>query len=359
MEQIILFTFLILFPFGQIIKIGIVNPIDIVVGAGALWAILKKNKHPSVFKYFNNFLYVVSFSYIVSIFLIKEIDLVYGLLYLVRLVAYFYFFTLVSNFKNKKLLLNSLLSLSIFSAIFGWIQYFLYPDVRALIYYGWDDHLYRMVGTFLDPTFLGLILVLGSILAFYQKKYLAFGFLAFSILFTYSRASYLALLIPSFFVFKKLKYYLLFVICLLIIVIFLPKKAGEGVRLERTSSIVARLESYGATFSVFKESPLFGVGFNNICLAKDKNFSSHSCSGSESSLLFLLATTGVVGFVSFVYFVFKVGGSLSRNSTFYILHSTFIAIFVHSLFSNSLFYPWIMGYLMILLAITLKREVKT
>jgi hypothetical protein len=30
-----------------------------------------------------------------------------------------------------------------------------------------------------------------------------------------------------------------------------------------------------------------------------------------------------------------------------------VALFVHSLFSNSLFYPWIMGYIIILLALSL------
>lgn len=55
MEQIILFAFLILFPFGQIIRIGIIQPIDVVVGIGAIWAIWKRYKWPEVFKYFNIF----------------------------------------------------------------------------------------------------------------------------------------------------------------------------------------------------------------------------------------------------------------------------------------------------------------
>lgn len=344
MEQIILFAFLTLFPFGQIIKIGTINPLDVIVGIGAIYAIFKRLPRPKYFKYFENFLVVLFFTWLMGVFYLWDVKVFYGLLYLVRLASYFYFSVLVFNFKNKELLLSSLLHVSIFAAIFGWVQYFLYPDLTTFTVWGWDDHLYRMAGTFLDPGFLGLVLVLGSLLAFHKKNYLIAVFLALSVLFTYSRASYLALLASSFLVFKKTTYYLCFVACLLIIVVFLPKKAGEGVRLERTASVNNRFENYTQTMEVFKKSSLFGVGFNNICLVKNSNFPSHSCSGADSSLLFLLATAGVVGFMSFGSLIFSI--SQVNNQ---LLKLGFLATMVHALFSNSLFYPWVMGWLVILL----------
>lgn len=344
MEQIILFAFLTLFPFGQIIKIGIINPLDVVVGIAAVYAISKRLPRPKYFKYLENFLVVLFFTWLVSALYLWDAKVFYGLLYLVRLASYFYFSVVVFNFKNKELLLNSLLYVSIFAAIFGWMQYFLYPDLTTFTIWGWDDHLYRMTGTFLDPGFLGIILVLGSLLAFHKKNYLIAVFLALSVLFTYSRASYLALLVSSLFVFKKTTYYLGFAACILIIVIFLPKKTGEGVRLERTASVHNRLENYTQTLEVFRKSPLFGVGFNNICLVKNSDFSSHSCSGADSSLLFLLATAGVIGFMSFGSLVFNI---LQVNNQ--LLKVGFLATMVHALFSNSLFYPWVMGWLVILL----------
>lgn len=353
MEQIIFFAFLVLFPFGQIVKIGIINPIDVVVVIGALYAIFKKLPKPEHFKYIDAFLLVLGFTWVIG-FLQDFRGLpaqagIYGLLYLFRLAAYFYFSILVFNSQISNLLLKSLLSLSLVSALAGWIQYFWIPDLTTFTIWGWDDHLYRMAGTFLDPGFLGIILVLGAILALHKKYYLAFGFLAFSILFTYSRASYLALIVPLFFMFKKLKYYLLFVICLLIIGISLPRVAGEGVRLERTASINQRFENYSQTFEIFKNNPLFGVGFNNICLAKNSDFSSHSCSGADSSLLFLLATTGVIGFISFAYMVYRIWYVVRQYTTYNILYTSFFAIMIHSLFTNSLFYPWVMGWMAILL----------
>jgi len=350
MEQIILFAFLILFPFGQIIKIGIVNPIDVVVGIAAIYAVIKRFPKPKIFVYFQKFLLIAGFSWIVGSLIFAKAQVFYGLLYLIRLTAYFYFLVFAYQFKDKKLLLNSLLAVSIFSALFGWVQYLFYPDVRALIEYGWDDHLYRMVGTFLDPAFLGLILVLGLIISLTKKKNLISLFLLAGIAFTYSRASFLAAFIPL--IYKKAWVFLAVFIGL---IIFLPRTAGEGVKLERTASISARFENYRESFEIFRKNPLFGVGFNNICLAKDGDFSSHSCSGSESSLLFLLATTGILGFLSFTHLIFSVP-LYTKNS---MLITSFLAVFVHSFFANSLFYPWIMGYLMILLSISLRSKVKS
>ncbi len=352
MEQIILFAFLVLFPFGQIIKIGIINPIDIIVGIAAVYAIIKRLPKPEIFHYFENFLLIADFSWIAGAAIFQKPEVFYGLLYLTRLTAYFYFFVFVLNFSrrkdNREFLLNGLLAVSVATAVFGWIQYFAYPDVRALIEYGWDDHLYRMIGTFLDPAFLGLILVFGLIISLNKKLRFLSLFLLASIAFTYSRASYLAALIPL--LYKKSWTFLLVFIGL---IVFLPRPAGEGVKLERTASVGARFGNYIQTFEIIKKNPLFGVGFNNICLAKDGNFKSHSCSGADSSILFLLATTGIAGFISFLHLVYEIWKNTGVE--FRIFGAT---VLIHSLFSNSLFYPFTMGFLAVLLAIYLQREIK-
>ena len=85
------------------------------------------------------------------------------------------------------------------------------------------------------------------------------------------------------------------------------------------------------------------------------SFSSHACSGSDSSLLFILATTGVVGFLIFLRLVINVAGSLNGSFEDIIFVASSTALLVHSLFSNSLFYPWIMGYMIILLVIAIRK----
>ncbi|MCX6704116.1 MAG: hypothetical protein NTZ07_01595, partial [Candidatus Woesebacteria bacterium] len=114
------------------------------------------------------------------------------------------------------------------------------------------------------------------------------------------------------------------------------------------------------TLRIFSKSPVFGVGYNNMCVAYQKYigvqpFSSHHCSGSDSSLLLVLATTGITGFMILAFSVQRIAASLKRSTYHILLTASFMALLVHSLFSNSLFYPWIMGYLIILLAVTIKK----
>ena len=360
MEQIILFAFLILFPFGQIIKIGPLNPIDIVIALGAITAIIKRYKYPVAFKHIKDFLFIAVFGYLLSVFIFRNSQVIVGLLYLLRLAAYLYFYVFVSHFKKKELLLNSLLSLSLASALFGWFQYFIYPDLTSLKYLGWDDHLFRLVGTFLDPGFTSLIIVFGAVISYVKKRNLLLMFFIVTLAFTYSRAGYLALIVSMFlaaYVFKRFKMFLITLICFLVIIFLLPRPAGQGVNLARTYSISSRISNYKETFTIFKKSPVFGVGFNNICLAKMiylKNIdsASHSCSGSDSSLLLILATTGTIGFIIFVSSISKILFNLKKGFYTKVFLVILSAVFVHSFFVNSLFYPWVMGYLAISASLT-------
>lgn len=377
MDKIILFIFLILFPFGQIIRFGIIQPIDIVVGIGALYVIFKRLDKPSIFKHVENFLLIAGFTWVVSIFFFGKNEVLYGLLYLVRLISYSYFLILVWNFAstkiNRDLLVNSLLSLSLFSALFGWIQFFTIPDIKPFFIYGWDEHMFRLVGTFLDPTFLGLIIVFGLLITIHrftvikERKYIWMGiFLLISLAFTYSRASYLAfgagLLLLSLSL-KNIKQTLLIIITLLLLIIFLPTSKNHSIEFFRSLSALARIDNYSQTLKIFNTSPLLGVGYNNMCAARNKyigpeSFSSHACSGSDSSLLLILTTTGVIGFISFIYLIYQIWKETRESSYFLILDSLFLSLLVHSLFSNSIFYSWIMGYMIIILALSLRCEVK-
>lgn len=372
LKSVFIFIFLVLFPFGQIIRVGIVQPIDVIVGLAAVYTIYAKLKRPKVFKYIQNFLIIASFSWFFSIFIFQQIQALYGLLYLFRLIAYSYFFIYVWNFArekgNKELLIISLQSIAIISAVIGWVQFIVFPDIKPLFIWGWDMHLFRLVGTFFDPTFLGLIIVFGLLVFMYQYMntrnnlhVLPIIFLLVSLAFTYSRASYLAFFAGVLFIsLTKKMYKQLFIVMvgLVVLILILPTAKNHSIELFRSFSVVARVENYQSTLKIFFKSPVFGVGYDNMCIAYNKfigyqKFSSHACSGSDSSLLFILATTGVLGLIVFIYVVSKIKNSVS-HSTYYILLSTsFIALLAHSLFSNSMFYPWIMGWMVILLGLAL------
>src|SRR3989344_8091342 len=170
----LIFIYLILFPFGQLLRweatIGVsiipIYPTDLVVGVIFSLGILKGFPKPALFKYIKNFFYLAGFSFLVSAVIFKTAAITTGLLYFLRLLAYSSLFLAAWNIaKDKKKWLGLLLGVCFAVGVFGWFQYFFYTDLRALHAWGWDDHLFRLVGTFLDPTFTGIIIVFGFVLS--------------------------------------------------------------------------------------------------------------------------------------------------------------------------------------------------
>lgn len=381
LNNIFIFLFLVIFPFGQVIRLNFnfaglnipLVPLDIVAGMGALYTIFFQRRTPGVFKYVLFFLTAAVFSFLTSI-PVFHTSVLYGLFYLFRIFAYSYFFVYVWNFarlseNNKILLFDSMIAVSVISAIFGWYQYFTVPDLKPLYYVGWDMHLYRLAGSFFDSTFLALIIVFGLILL--MNKYVdtknhkllpIIIFLVISLAFTYTRAAYLAFL-AGFLVIglskKNLRKIFFWIIGLILIALVLPTAKNHSISLTRTFSIDARITNYKEALRVFEHYPIFGVGYNNMCIARNKfiggeEFASHACSGSDSSLLLVLATTGLVGLTVFLSGALSVLRSIYGNYSVPAM-ATITALFVHSFFSNSLFFPWIMGYSALLMAITVKE----
>jgi len=320
------------------------------------------------------------FSFIYSVFLFKTREVLIGFLYFARVVFYLGFCLLLFDFlrENKKMitvLFDSLLSVLFFSLLFGFVQYFFYPDLTSLKFLGWDDHLFRMTGTFLDPGFTGIIFVFGFILSWVKYKstsHKRFIFLAFLFLLgvslTFSRASYFSLLVSVFylsFLFKEKWLKIgIFLMLFILILSFVPKPAGEGVNLKRLYSVSDRVNDYKETLKIFSYSPLFGVGFDNLCLAR-RNFLgvddtlTHSCSGSSSSFLLILSTLGVVGFMIIFYLGFEIFKKIGYSQLGFATRVSFISLLVHSQFDNSLFYPWVLAFLAVILALEFASNAKT
>ena len=378
----IIFLYLVVFPFGQLIRFEVftgsyvfaLHPVDIITGVLVfLWAVGNFNwklvkKGPLVF------IFALVFSWLFSLTIFTLPQTLIGLAYLSRLVTYLLFpLVLIRLFdcaREQKLIFKSLITVIFFIGVFGWVQYFLYPDFRPFVVLGWDDHLYRLIGTFFDPGFTAILLVMGaitSLIYFLEKKsfpaVLVFAFLSVTLAFTYSRAGYVAFISALgyiFFLRRKLKQFVMGIVVFAVIIFFLPRPSSSGVQLERLYSVWLRMSNYQETVKIWSTSPVFGVGYNNLCLARQQYFGntggiSHSCSGSDSSLLLILATSGVVGLLVF----FRLLGLLYKvtKSSFYgrVFRACLIAVLVHSLFVNSLFYPWVMGYLGILLGLTLSK----
>lgn len=390
-----LFIVLILFfPLGEITRFyigkGIAVSLNdlIVLLVFSLWIIIsfwqKKRPNYKFKKIVIIFSVVGLFSLILNRTLNSE-EFLISSSYLLRWVMYSGLYFVISGFSlvSKKRILNVLFFSSILMILGGYVQYFFYPDLRNLYYLGWDEHLYRMFSSFLDPNFAGTIFVLyfiltggmllHSILEKNRKKMFIFGAIGLitlpAIFLTYSRSA-LIMFIVSVCVFLiisgKKKIIAGLAIIVFLIIFILPKTfQTEGTNFLRTASVEARFDSSQTALVIFKNNPIFGVGFNAYRYAQTKggfaakNDESHALAGTDNSFLFVLATTGIVGLASYLFLwkeIFKIANIKSKNkyqkSLSIVLISSTIGLFVGALFINSLFYPFIMEWMWILIGAT-------
>jgi hypothetical protein len=164
---------------------------------------------------------------------------------------------------------------------------------------------------------------------------------------TYSRSSFLSLVTASLFVSYKIKKTIIFIATLILVlatILFLPKQPGEGTKLDRTSSIKAKIENYQEGIKTFISSPIIGHGYDNLFYVRQINIpESHSNFGFDGSLLTILATTGLIGFG-----LFLVGSIHLFQKSSLPFQTLLVALFVHSLFANSLLYPWTLVFLILI-----------
>lgn len=299
-----------------------------------------------------------------------------GLLFLARLIIYTFFAIIVASSVKKTEIPKFIDLFTLAGVIFvflGFLQLIFYPNLSSLESYGWDPHINRLVSTTLDPNFAGGLLTIFSCIALSQFLYTkkkVYGGLALlffgAILLTFSRSSYIAILSGTLIIsaVKSPKIILIPAIIFLISFLLIPTARARilgAFTLDDTSR--SRIESWQNAVTIFKDQPVFGVGFNNYRSAQSKYgfFESraedggHSGGGSDSSFLLVLATTGVVGFLSFLAWQASIlKSSMVNLKTSYLslgIFSTYLALLVHSQFVNSLFYPQILMSLMFLLSL--------
>ena len=256
-------------------------------------------------------------------------------LYFLRLSTLILLFQIPQNLPKK---FANFIKLAVVANIFfGLFQYLLWPDLTYLKSVGWDDHLNRLVSTYFDPTFTGLIYLLFFIWSFEQRQLAMLTFTFIAIALTYSRSTYLSLLSSAIYssVLSK-KYSLIFLSFALVLftIVALPRRAGEGTKLERVSSIIAKSTNTQEGLGLFIKHPITGIGYNNIPTFKKGEQNSHSIGGYDSSLLNILITQGVIGFIMFAFVGYQIFSTSSP-----VVKTMIIALLIHSLFANSLFYP--------------------
>ena len=264
-------------------------------------------------------------------------------LYSLRLLAYLALYFIIRRSKlslDHRYFVISGLS----CAVIGLLQYFLLPDMRIFQYLGWDDHLSRLTLPHFDPTFTAVMLALAllSTTKVFPKFWLLTSILySAGILLSYSRSVWLSLSL-TFALFMRPKKYLFFLVpILLVAILLLPRRFGEGTNLLRTYSLYSRLDADLSYLQTYNWDLALGRGLNTLVLDSPPSPFDNHATGPNNSYLYLLATTGVLGLLGWGGFMF----SLYRRSPY---RPMLIFFFVAALFNNVMFYPFTLLWVLLI-----------
>ncbi|MEK7597641.1 MAG: O-antigen ligase family protein [Patescibacteria group bacterium] len=259
-------------------------------------------------------------------------------LYFFRLILYFsYFFYFKYHSPTIK---KGIFLIAILTIISTLIQYFLYADLRNLLYQGWDPHLYRTFGVFFDTSIAAAIF--GIFFLTINQPIVKIIYLVLVAL-SFSRSIYLGFSITLIYLFirqKQFKKIVLFLLFFITLIFVIPKPAGEGVNLKRLYSIESRIEDYRRGINLWKNKPLIGYGYNRIRYVKNSG-SLHSGATYSSSFLTILVSSGIMGLLSFIWVLW----SLRKLNKMAPILLIFLSIV--SLFDNLLLHPFILFLLFI------------
>ncbi len=390
----LLILILLTFPLGEMLRLDVGNniaikPLDVLVVVAALIAavlfVFKKIKFSQTHltKPLIAFSAISLLSLIINFNNLSSNHAFTAFLYWVRFASYaVVYYVIVTIDKHSIKIAKKLLLVSGTIFIFlGFIQYFLYANLRNLYYLGWDEHNYRLFSTFLDPNFAGtfLTLFLLFLLAHIEKIFnkdksniAKLGILAVlnivAIFLTYSRSAIIMLIVGvgSYLILINKKKYLLVLIGTMFLAFLLlyPTFNKENTNLFRTTSSFARLETYSNALKIISDRPFVGVGFNAYRYSQESygfrpvesRFPDHAEAGVDSSLLFVTATTGFIGLAAYLYvwysIIKKSYQKRNKNRLFpSVVISSTIGLFINSLFINSLFYPTIMLWMWVVVGL--------
>lgn len=293
--------------------------------------------------------------------------------------------------------------LAIALPLVGYLQLFFLPSLVGFAQEGWDPHQGRMVATWLDPNFFGvfLVMILPYAIHLYplspdreslpvrQAGVRVRGILKVciciwiltAIILTQSRSAVLAMLVatacsvPLFFLSARISAYakrilgaaaILALVCTALMGFLLGDRATSVLLHDPTTTI--RIDAYKSVWrNLVEPNTILGVGYNAYQFAAKNagiigDFSIHSRAGSDSSILTLLVTTGVVG-TAFFFIPIIAGVSLhlwrflhTRNFLSLCFLFATVTLLVHSQVTNSLLYPHVLMTYILLAAISFSYD---
>lgn len=410
LQNISLISLLIALAIGQMWKIepfhntGGILILDLAVGVcWALlgWRIFQKDslsvlKNKAVTKWYLAWLIALAISYLANFWHYGFNEQIVAFSYLFRLVLYTgLLFVGYQKFSEEPSRVDRYLSYATGALIIlGAVIFFYLPDFSGLAEQGWDPHQGRLAGTWLDPNYFGSFL--GIIFAYFlsrlprlkdQPRTQHYWFIIFliatwvAIYFTFSRSALITFLLTSLFVACFISWRtVVFILILGGLTIFPPSRNQD--RLSSTLSYLQRKQTQGATstdptanarlaswnkaFQLFKTEPIFGVGYN-FYRAKQAALMSNDASaildnrsgaGADSSLLTLLATSGIVGAIVVIGFfiaLFKVFWKSRRTVAGLGGLAILVGLLISSIFNNTALYAPILLVAILLLGVAWRQ----
>lgn len=351
----------------------------------------QKNKYPLTYPVLV-FLSIALLSFLVGLSTLVQVhsfdlkSIIISFSYLLRFAAYAVLYFMTRDFidessKNKDFLTNIMFYTSILVSIGGFIQLIVMPDFTLYaVYYGWDPHVDRLLGTFFDPNFIGTYLAFIMALGFglfpscsRKQKILiviAVLFCAVALLLTFSRTGYLAFLF-AFVIIGLLRSPKILIVGMTIIIFALlsspraVQRITDGLSVDETG--LKRIYSWDKGIRLVANFPILGVGYNNLSPVQDfyalvDEFDVNNRAGLENSFLTMLVTTGVLGGLAYIWLW---GASIKRSLQLWFqkklpykvrteglaIGTALLSLVISSLFINSLLYPFLLVHIWIISAL--------
>jgi hypothetical protein len=315
-------------------------------------------------------------------------EVVYSLAYLARWVAYLGLYVAILNVArddDARALWRTLERMILAFAGFGVFQSVFLPGFAQLVYperggdeIGWDHQGHRLVSTFLDPNFAGALVV---ILLLVHLAQLTFGVrvprwkpvLLFSaVVLTFSRSSVLALLVGGLVILAARgidrRLVRLGVGAALLALPFTPLIIRFGLAYNKFSvdeSAMLRTIGWLRALTVLADHPVWGVGFNTYGFVQRHygwRIVARDAFGLDGGLLFIAVMTGLVGLAVYVAMLAlgvrrcrrlwrDAGADPVARGIALGTGSAVVALVLHSCFSSSLLFPFLMEPLWVLFGI--------
>jgi O-antigen ligase len=320
---------------------------------------------------------------------LSAFELAFSLAYLVRWIAYFGIYLVVINTVRASdipAIWRALEGAILAFAAFGILQSIFLPNFALIVYpsatplIDWDPQGHRLVSTILDPNFAGalLILVLLGHLALLSagatvplwKPIL----LVAALLMTLSRGAFVAFVAGGTVILAvrgvSRRLVRLGALVAVLSLPFVPTLFQLGRTYNRfrldDPSALSRVAGWLRGLTIFADNPAIGIGFNTLGFVQEAygfERAGKASFGIDGGLLYIAVMTGLVGLALYVGMIALVmrrcrriwmdrtRDAEQRGLAIGVAAAT-VAMLVHSVFLNTLLFPFIMEPLWLLWALT-------